>query len=143
MSERVATVSANTCSQKGGEAVERRSSTLDTVLDGFAMEASRSGVPEPLITYAVEATKRKFGVAGSGGADAGRVRAYARGVVRRRSVRGRGSRDIATRYMLWSLASDLRAGGRGGAEIFSELDREWGGSIPEELRCELWERLCA
>lgn len=112
-------------------------------LDGFEEDARGAGVPEKLIAYARAAAHRKFDGTVTDGGPASRARAYAHGVVTRRSVRERGSRSLAARYTLWSIAADLRDSGRPGSEICDELVREWGSSVPEDLIAELRERLCA
>jgi len=104
-------------------------------------QALDSGVAESLARRAYDATTR---VLESGGpATYRRAEAYFWAVVRRRSVRDRGSRDIAERLVLEAVIADLRNAGREDDDIAEELERGWRGRVADGALEAVTERLCA
>ncbi len=103
----------------------------------LAGRASRDGVPEHVVDYCVRVTGRRFGPLTArplGQRDAARLRAYFEGVVRRRAMRSRGNEllDMRQRYVLTSLAEDLRGAGVGRERVLRELLDFCGETVPEQ-----------
>lgn len=103
----------------------------------------RCGVPRDIATRAARATARVL----QGEIDEVRLerraKAYFWTVVRRSLIRGRSAPDVTARFMLSTVAADLRAAGRSPAAVWEELVRGWSDKVPVHVLEEYRERLCA
>jgi hypothetical protein len=108
---------------------------------------TQHGVPEALADEAATITRTRFSHEFGehlGARERRRTAAYFRGVVRRRAITSRGSdlSDLRSRFLLASLAADLKVTGRTDQEIYREIAQEYGGHVaPSALRA-LEDALC-
>jgi hypothetical protein len=119
--------------------------TLSGLLDSLVAEAAAEGIAIDVAHHARSATLPRMGVPGSARmtpALAARAGSYFRAVVRRRAVRRGQPARGASRFVIAAIVEDLRASGREGHDIWSELQRGWAESVPEDVLEEYRLRLC-
>lgn len=110
------------------------SSALETAASRLAREAVGSkDVPVELAEEAHRAVLRRFADVGPSlsRSERGRMRAYFWGVVRRRSIRSRDAlcQRVRSRYLVMSIAEDLRAAGRTPEQVLSELRTDFAREL--------------
>lgn len=71
-----------------------------------------------------------------------RVEAYFTAIVRRGSVKRTAAPRAAARFVVASVIADLRATGRSGNDIWSELERGWASNVPADVLEEYRLQLC-
>lgn len=122
-----------------------RERTSNKLADAIAAHSARAAVldaPDQVIEAASSATARAFaGVEWSLAVDR-RVAAYFVAVIRRRVVRS-GSARACARLMADTVITELRGTGRSPEAVWTELERGWRGTIPEDVLEEYRARLCA
>lgn len=122
----------------------RPEATLSDLLDLLVADALRADVPEIIAIEARRATRRRMAGA-PGSLTSGtrrRAEAYFSAVVRRRAVRRGAAPKVAARLVVSTIVEDLRACGRDGAAIWTELERGWAGAVPSDVLEEYRLRLC-
>lgn len=100
-------------------------------------------VPADIAGIAAAATRRALRDALPGDSLSRRAESYFMAVVRRRMVRSRGATRAVSRMMAESIVDDLRRSGRTADDIWRELERGWGETLPEDVLEEYRVRLCA
>ncbi len=110
--------------------------TLDAAVSRLIREAVGSrDVPVELAEEARRAVLRRFTDMGPvlSRSERNRMRAYFWGVIRRRSIRSRDShcRAVRSRYLVMSIAEDLRSAGRSTEEILAELRADFAMELKE------------
>lgn len=96
------------------------------LLESLGARAVRDGIPADAIDYCMQVAAARFASECErpvSARDATRLKAYFEGVVRRRTMRSRGGElvSIRQRYILRSVAEDLRDAGFGRDRLIREL----------------------
>lgn len=100
-------------------------------------------VASEAIEYADASTRAAMRRPGSGHWTDHRIAAYFKAVVRRRVLRNHSASTAVTRMITESIVEDLLGTGRSASDVFEELARGWGDTLPEPLLAEYRQRLCA
>lgn len=103
----------------------------------------RLDVPEQLAQEAARATLRALSGQEGHPRLSARADAYFTAVVRRKLLKSRTRSRAVSRLLAASVVEDMRESGRGPQEVYSELERGWGDSIPADVLEEYRARLCA
>jgi hypothetical protein len=110
--------------------------TFDATLESIRSDSADRGVPEAVVDAATQAVIRAFPqFCGRTLSlrEGRRMRAYFVAVVRRRVIRDKAGRHVASRAVLKAVVADLQAVGCGAHRIADELERGWRGRVPDDV----------
>lgn len=116
------------------------------VFDQLAIAAHRRDVPADIAKEARAVTLRALALDPASSCTPKQRRdmeAYYWAVVKRRVLRGGVAPRAAARLLAASVVADMRSAGRGGSDIWRELEQGWAGRLPEDVLEEYRLRLCA